>query len=65
MRTQYHDEANGRFPQFPKRDPSPPPKKREPIALLSFYDYYLRSLKFCYKSRFKSRWNKRNQVKRI
>jgi hypothetical protein len=62
MRTQYHDEANGRFSKFPKRDQK---LKKEPIALLSFYDYYLHSLKFCYKSHLKSRWNKRNQVKRI
>jgi len=63
MRTQDHDEANGRFLQFPKRDQTK--KKKKPIALLSFYDYCLHSLKFCYKSHFKSSWNKRNQAKRI
>jgi len=41
------------------------PKKKKPIPLLSFYDYCLHSLKFCYKSHFKSSWNKRNQAKRI
>ena len=61
MRTQDHDEVNGSFSQFPKRDQ----KKKVPIAFLSFYDYYLHSLKFCYKSNFNSSWNKRNQVKRI
>jgi len=36
MRTQYHDEANGRFPQFPKRDPSPPPKKGNQLLYCHF-----------------------------
>jgi hypothetical protein len=60
MQTQGNDEANCHFSQFPKSE-----EKKEPIALQSFLDYYLHSLKFRYKSHFKSRWNKRNQVKRI